>query len=313
MSVFVVSHRGRSVQFDFGDVPTLGDLRRRLEQQFGVAPPQQKLLLKGEIGGSGSPTDDTAPLTSLIPTNSRLVLIGTPAAELAAYKESSSRREEGRANYAKYQTTVSQTRDPLETSEYTFHSFETLPGLLLQAQALGMLRRLARDVGVRQIMNKRKYSVGVLRELHPNERTILGYNRNRGEVIALRLRTDDLDGFRDYEAVRNVLMHELAHMVWDEHDDRFHSLNRTHCQELEDLDWTRRGQTVSGRVPSSRPRFQQQATEDQAGHVDGGALTASGFVLGGTAPQLPPDSSKEEAQQSRRDLAFEAWQRRQKQ
>ncbi|KAJ1654237.1 hypothetical protein GGF44_005579 [Coemansia sp. RSA 1694] len=297
---------------------TLGSLRQRLEQQFGVAPPQQRLLLKGEIGGSGSGggplAADATPIASLIPANSRVVLIGTPVAELAAYHESSSLREEGRINYAKYQTTsVSQTRDPLETLEHTFHSFETLPGLLLQAQALAMLRRLARDVGVRQIMSKRKYSVGVLRELHPNERTILGYNRNRGQVIALRLRTDDLDGFRDYDAVRKVLMHELAHMVWDEHDDRFHSLNREHCQELEDLDWTRRGQTVSGSAPSSGPRFQQPTADDDMGHVDGGALTSSGFVLGGTAPQLPPDSSTEEALQSRRDLAFEAWQRRREQ
>ncbi|KAJ2908605.1 hypothetical protein GGI21_002717, partial [Coemansia aciculifera] len=171
MSVFSVSHRGRSVQFDVDDVLTMGALRQRLEQQFGVAPPQQKLLLKGEIS-----SDDAALVAFLIPANSRIVLMGTPAAELTAFRESTSRREEGRANYAKYQATqeVSRTRDPLETSSFKFHSFEALPGLPLQTQALAMLRRLARDVGVREIMNRRKYSVGELRELHPNERTILG-------------------------------------------------------------------------------------------------------------------------------------------
>ncbi|KAJ2059390.1 hypothetical protein GGI17_004406 [Coemansia sp. S146] len=313
--VFSVSYRGNAVQFSVDGTQTLGDLRQRLAQQFGVAPQQQRLLLKGEVGAS--PAGDSMPIASLIPANSRIVLIGTPAAELAAYLKGNERREEGRSNYEKYRaTTVFQTRDPIEYSEYGFLKFETLPGLVHQASALAMLRRLARDEGVRGIMRKRQYSVGVLLELHPNERTILGYNRNRGQVIALRLRTDDLEGFRDFDAVRKVLMHELAHMVWDEHDERFHRLNRELCQELDELDWTRRGQTVGGGAPSSGPRFQQTTVEDSdSAHVDGGALTSKGFVLGGTAPQLPPapgNSDTAAGQQSRRDLAFQAWQRRNK-
>ncbi|KAJ2489126.1 hypothetical protein IWW37_004263 [Coemansia sp. RSA 2050] len=305
---FSVSHRGNAVQFSVDDTLTLGDLRRRLEQQFGVAPQQQRLLLKGEIGASSA--GDSAPIASLIPANSRIVLIGTPATELAEHLKSSERREEGRANYDKYRaTTVFRTRDPTGHSEYGFLRFETLPGLPCQASALAMLQRLARDEGVRGIMQKRQYSVGVLRELHPNERTILGYNRNRGQVIALRLRTDDLEGFRDYTDVRKVLMHELAHMVWDEHDERFHRLNRELCQELDELDWTRRGQTVGGGAPSAGPRFQQTTVEDSA--VDGGALTSKGFVLGGTAPQLPPGDSAVR-QENRRELAFQAWQKRKK-
>jgi hypothetical protein len=54
------------------------------------------------------------------------------------------------------------------------------------------------------IMKKYNWHVGVLKEMPPeglvgiSERCILGYNLNRGEVIALRLRTDDLKGFRNY-------------------------------------------------------------------------------------------------------------------
>lgn len=62
-------------------------------------------------------------------------------------------------------------------------------------------------------MEKYKWSVQHLTELSPSERSILGYNRNKGEVIALRLRTDDLKGFRHYPTIRRVLLHELAHMV----------------------------------------------------------------------------------------------------
>jgi hypothetical protein len=42
---------------------------------------------------------------------------------------------------------------------------------------------------------------------------VLGYNVNRGQEISLRLRTDDLRGFRKYLRIRETLVHELAHMV----------------------------------------------------------------------------------------------------
>lgn len=42
---------------------------------------------------------------------------------------------------------------------------------------------------------------------------ILGYNRNKGQEISLRLRTDDYAGFRKYLAIRKTLVHELTHNV----------------------------------------------------------------------------------------------------
>lgn len=46
-----------------------------------------------------------------------------------------------------------------------------------------------------------------------------------GQEISLRLRTDDLKGFRRYDRIRETLIHELAHMVWGEHDANFKELN----------------------------------------------------------------------------------------
>lgn len=40
-----------------------------------------------------------------------------------------------------------------------------------------------------------------------------------------RLRTDDLAGFRPYARIRETLVHELAHNVHADHDDRFKALN----------------------------------------------------------------------------------------
>ena len=46
---------------------------------------------------------------------------------------------------------------------------------------------------------------------------ILGVNINAGQEISLRLRTDDLRGFRRYGRIRETLIHELAHMVGCSH------------------------------------------------------------------------------------------------
>ena len=66
-----------------------------------------------------------------------------------------------------------------------------------------MLERLVHDRGIIAIMKKYKWSVGALVEMDPLEHTYvdhktLGLNRNKGEVIELRIRTDEYAGFRQY-------------------------------------------------------------------------------------------------------------------
>ncbi|KAJ2158757.1 hypothetical protein GGF46_003538 [Coemansia sp. RSA 552] len=267
----VVSHKGRAKVFD-AEGTTLGQLRAQIAREFGIEPGRQKLLHQGKLA-----VGDTALVSTLVAPGGKVLLMGTAAAELAPWQANVARRQEGRANYQKYKATAANVhRTPAGRDEFGFGALENLDIPYQAEAALQMLRRLAADEGVRQIMKQHRYAVGVLQELHPNERSILGYNRNRGEVIALRLRTDDLEGFRDYLAVRQVLMHELAHMVWDAHDDNFHRLNRQHCKEVIDLDWTLRGRTVGPRVERYQP--------DEAQDVDGGSLGPGGFVLGGPAP-----------------------------
>ncbi|KAJ2888791.1 hypothetical protein FB639_000399 [Coemansia asiatica] len=292
---------------------TLGELRKQIGHIYGIEPDNQRLILKGRVLSRNSNSDELV-VETLIPANSQLLLIGTPAAQIEQLYDREQRHKEAETNYERYRATsadVQRTRPKFgsldsKDTKYTFHSFATLPNLPNREQAMGILTRLAEDEGVRQIMLKREYSVGVLRELHPAERTILGYNRNRGQVIALRLRADDLDGFRTYESIREVLMHELAHMVWDEHDDNFHRLNREHCREVIELNWTLRGQTIGG---PNAPRYYEPKSEDAAS-VDGGSLRHSGFVLGGQAPQLPSDTEDMSEADIRRELAYQAWQKR---
>ncbi|KAJ2548051.1 hypothetical protein EV175_004981 [Coemansia sp. RSA 1933] len=291
-----ISHKGQAKELEVTEATTVGELRIIVAETFGVEPQNQRLLLKG-----GNFANDSMALEEAIPTTStRIVLMGTATREVEQFRASTALRQEGVANRRKYMAEPYRTRTVAEGEGHGFGGFETLEGFADRDRALQMLRRLATDEGVRQVMRKHAYSVGILRELHPAERTILGYNRNRGQVIALRLRTDALDGFRDYIGVRTVLMHELAHMVWDDHDAGFKALNSQHCREVVELDWTLRGRTTGPVVPRYEP-----TAEESSQTVDGGALGAGGFVLGGEAPQLPPGDLA-----SRRDLIYKAIQKR---
>lgn len=78
------------------------------------------------------------------------------------------------------------------------------------SHALDLLRRVANDPGIVAIMNKYDWKVGSLAEMPPEGMVgvdpvcILGYNEGMGSRIVLRLRTDDLAGFRNYDVVRTV-------------------------------------------------------------------------------------------------------------
>lgn len=94
-------------------------------------------------------------------------------------------------------------------------------------------------------MCKYKWNVNILGELYPegyvgvSEVCVLGLNVNHGEKIMLRIRTDDIKGFRKYLSIKQVLCHELAHMVHSEHNDDFYQLMRKIEKDVIELDWTK--------------------------------------------------------------------------
>ncbi|XP_031492885.1 uncharacterized protein LOC116259288 isoform X2 [Nymphaea colorata] len=146
----------------------------------------------------------------------------------------------------------------LPKGTYIFCDFHTLqiPGIELSppaTEALKIMHTLASDPGIVAVMNKHHWRVGIMSELAPigyvgvSPKCILGFNKNQGEEISLRLRTDDLKGFRKYESIKKTLLHELAHMVYSEHDENFFALNKQLNQEAISLDWTKsRSQTLTG-------------------------------------------------------------------
>ncbi|KAL3502654.1 hypothetical protein ACH5RR_037103 [Cinchona calisaya] len=150
----------------------------------------------------------------------------------------------------------------LPQGTYIFSEFRTLsiPGIELRppaTEALKLMRRLAADPGIVAIMNKHRWRVGIMTEMAPvgyvgvSPKCLLGFNKNHGEEISLRLRTDDLNGFRKYESIKKTLLHELAHMVYSEHDANFYALDKQLNQEAAALDWTKsKGHTLNGVSPA---------------------------------------------------------------
>jgi hypothetical protein len=124
-----------------------------------------------------------------------------------------------------------------QSSPYGFQSIQSLPNLPNQTTAEEILTSLANDVGIRACMEKRRWTVGCLAEMYPEGNVgkdpvcVMGLNQNKGQKILLRLRTDDLKGFRKILSIRKVLYHELAHNVHSEHDTAFFQLMRLVEQE----------------------------------------------------------------------------------
>ncbi|XP_048434419.1 uncharacterized protein LOC103955016 [Pyrus x bretschneideri] len=178
----------------------------------------------------------------------------------------------------------------LPQGPYIFCEFQTLqlPGIELNppaSEALKRMHMLAADPGIISVMNKHRWRVGIMTEMAPvgyvgiSPKCILGFNKNHGEEISLRLRTDDLKGFRKYESIKKTLLHELAHMVYSEHDANFYALDKQLNQEAESLDWTRStSHTLSG------VRYPERYEED---FIVGDRSNSSQKLGGNISDRLP--------------------------
>lgn len=144
-----------------------------------------------------------------------------------------------------------------------------------------------------------------------HESRTLGLNRNRGEVIELRLRTDAYDGYRDYKTIRKTLCHELAHNVWGEHDARFWKLCREVEAEVERGDWRSGGRSVGG----PGVEFYEGgggSSGDEGMVADHGGWTGGEFVLGGGSSSAAESSSTAGGAVGRREILAKAAEERAK-
>eukprot|EP00571_Detonula_confervacea_P008626 CAMPEP_0172319070 /NCGR_PEP_ID=MMETSP1058-20130122/36705_1 /TAXON_ID=83371 /ORGANISM="Detonula confervacea, Strain CCMP 353" /LENGTH=422 /DNA_ID=CAMNT_0013034023 /DNA_START=171 /DNA_END=1436 /DNA_ORIENTATION=+ len=118
--------------------------------------------------------------------------------------------------------------------ECTDASFGSRPGATTPHafEARRLLERLATDPGLVSILKSRELIVGTLGEMDPIDDRLmqkkqqeggclLGYNTNGGMRIDVKLRTDDLSGFRPYSELAATLIHELSHNWVGDHNILF--------------------------------------------------------------------------------------------
>ncbi|KAI9038825.1 putative zinc metalloproteinase [Aspergillus affinis] len=301
-----IHHSGKPHPISLPPTATLQDLASLLSSTLHIPIENQKLLISPKPGLQ-KPPFAAMRLDALIPLHSprlKITLLGTPAqdiADLNAQGEATRRRNEARAaalsasrqqqrKAAAANASRSRGSGGIHTlsgggsDSYTFHQLLPLSYLPNPTRSHQFLARLRDDPGIRAAMAKHRFSVPILTEMNPIEHTTqdsrtLGLNRNKGEVIELRLRTDAYDGYRDYRTIRKTLCHELAHCVFSDHDRDFWDLTAQIEREVERADWKHGGRRVTEEDFYNPGDWQEM--EDQGEVVDECGWTGGEFVLGG--------------------------------
>ncbi|KAH7133153.1 WLM domain-containing protein [Dactylonectria estremocensis] len=274
-----VTHRKVNYDFSFPEDATITDLFHEIEASLDVPVGNQKILapkcplLKAPFKNPDMRLQELKGKT--------LTLMGSPAAEVQAVQNMAERVAKRNAARMAHRPKARTTRRRPEDSQYTFLQVRPLQGLPHPETSQSLLMRLKEDPGIRASMRKHKFTVALLTEMEPLAHTqtthegtsrILGLNRNQGEVIELRLRTDAHDGYRDYKTIRKTLCHELAHNVHGPHDRNFWDLCHQIEKEVDAADWKSGGNTVG---ESSHYTVEEDETHDHGG------WTGGEFKLGG--------------------------------
>lgn len=287
-----ILHHGKTHTFAFSSPDgTLTDLTIQISERFSIPVEHQKFMISPKVGLLKPPYPDPNLLLHTIATK-RIQLLAPLPSDLASLAPPPTRRNAG-IKSAK-PARIMDHRKAHNDITYTFHKLIPLNYLPNPERSLRFLERLRDDPGIKSAMAKHKYSVGILTEMNPAEHTThesktLGLNRNHGEVIELRLRTDAYDGYRDYKTIRHTLCHELAHNVHGEHDRKFWDLMKIIEADVNKGDWTRGGQTVG------HEEFYNPDDQGVGDHVDGGGWQGGDFVLGGSSAAPSSGLSRRDA------------------
>ncbi|KAL5430601.1 hypothetical protein PMIN06_012494 [Paraphaeosphaeria minitans] len=277
-----LTHHGNLITFTFAQDATVTDLSERVASELSIPVSNQKFLVSPKTGLLKPPFKDaTLPLSTL--QGKKINLMGSTTAEVTSLNNSISKAAAPRRPGPIKAATPARNRDwkkVQEEAQYTFHTLRPLPYLPNPDRSLRFLERLRDDAGIKAAMRTHKFSVPLLTEMDPamhttHESRTLGLNRNQGEVIELRLRTDAYDGYRDYKTIRKTLCHELAHNVWGPHDRNFWELCKQIEREVDRDDWTRGGHSVGNQ------EYAKGYEEEEV--YDHGGWTGGEFVLGGSA------------------------------
>ena len=276
----------RDAPFDLSDIPdeTIAQLAVRCADTINADATRVSLFFMPKPGFLKHPFSDRK-LSEFLTEKTRIKLVGTPRSEVEKMDDmlaKGKKEVEMRSNRVGTGVKANKYKDWKKVQDeavFAFHAIEPLPYLPNPDKSRRFLERLAADPGIKASMRMHKFSVGMLTEMNPAEHTTresrtLGLNRNRGEVIELRLRTDAYDGYRDYKVIRKTLCHELTHNVWGDHDRNFWDLCKEIEREVDRNDTARGGKSVGGE------EFYDPGDRVGDDEHDGGGWTGGDFVLG---------------------------------
>ena len=242
-----LSFKGRTVLTAATIRTSTDELIASAYEGLGLAPNNGtttalKLLYKGKRLEPGS----DVPLFSEPPTKTpKILVLTTPVAAVAELNSKRSdptirgfdRERQPRHDSSK----ISEYWGPTTTQDKnykfcrleacTWQSFGTRPldSTPHDFAAHQLLEKLATDPGIKAVLRERQLVVTTLGEMDPIDdrlmrqkqtqgACLLGYNTNAGQRIDLKLRTDDLRGFRPYDQLAATLIHELSHNWVGEHN-----------------------------------------------------------------------------------------------
>ncbi|KAK6080518.1 Ubiquitin and WLM domain-containing metalloprotease [Seiridium cupressi] len=281
-----LSHQNNSHALELAQDATITDLATAVETQLFIPISNQKYILP-KLGLLKAPFKDPNLSIAQLDNSKPIKLMGTTASEVASLASASqavAAREAAYASQRRAQPKAMSSRTSQQRQEdatYTFLQIRPLPNLPNPERSKQFLEKLSKDPGIVATMKKHKFTVGLLTEMDPLSYTesnhegttrILGLNRNRGQAIELRLRTDAYDGYRDYKTIRNTLCHELAHNIHSDHDRNFWDLCHQIEKEVARADWKSGGRSVA-------EEDYYEPSEEIA--YDHGGWTGGEFVLGG--------------------------------
>jgi len=284
-----IKHGSNTHTFTLPSASSVADLSTSIESTLSIPTSNQKLIISPKPGLLKPPFPTDITISSF--ATRKITLLGSTVAQLESLNSSiaTAKTQSQRRTYTGpvKPAMPAKTRDWKAAQAdvtYTFLQLRPLPYLPHPERSLHYLERLRDDPGIKATMRKHQWSVPLLTEMNPADHTThesktLGLNRNRGEVIELRLRTDSYDGYRDYKTIRKTLCHELAHNVWSEHDRNFWDLTGQIEKEVEKGDWSRGGHRVGEEeyAPGARVVYGQDGDEEVHDH---GSWTGGEFVLG---------------------------------
>ncbi|PTB72124.1 WLM-domain-containing protein, partial [Trichoderma longibrachiatum ATCC 18648] len=286
-----VSHRGHKFPFELDADLTVTDMFREIENVLEIPFENIKVMvpkgpfLKHPFKDPEYSVKNLAGKTVTVmgSTNADVQAVQSMCQKLNNIKAA----REAQRSKAKSKAPARRRVQSVEDSKYTFLQVRPLSGLPHPERSLKLLMRLKEDPGIKAAMRKHKFTVALLTEMEPLAHTqsthegttrTLGLNRNQGEVIELRLRTDAHDGYRDYKTIRKTLCHELTHNVHGPHDRQFWDLCHQIEREVDAADWKSSGHTLG---ETSRYHISGQDEEEDV-HEDDGGWTGGEFVLGGS-------------------------------